>query len=316
MAPTPVATVEPGISGVIKRELADWQVNEKLDIDFTDEGEHAYFLIEKTARNTSDVAFEVAQFHGLQAYEVGYAGRKDKHGLTQQWFSVPHISNQWPLLIKGTRCLQQRRHIRKLRRGVHTQNNFIITLRDVVGCDADTFTRLVGALSAGFSNAFGVQRLSSSNVEQAMAWIAQRRKRRISQSKKGWMLSVLRSFLFNQVLELRIENDTFNTPLCGDNLLNGVPTAPLWGRGRSSTQGEALELENQALAPYQELCEMLEYAGVDQGRRGLVSFPQNLQVTQIDETTFRLEFALPPGSYATAMLASILTVHDDSVRHV
>ena len=45
------------------------------------------------------------------------------------------------------------------------------------------------------------------------------------------------------------------------------------GRGRSASKGKALELERDALAPYRDLCEALEYAGAHQGRRKIFEKP-------------------------------------------
>ena len=58
--------------------------------------------------------------------------------------------------------------------------------------------------------------------------------------KKGLYLSAVRSFVFNEVLALRISQGLWGHTLPGDVLDDaGRPTGPLWGRGRVATTGQA-----------------------------------------------------------------------------
>ena len=76
----------------IKSSVDAWRVNERLCIPFAGHGEHAYFYVEKSNLNTLDVARQLAQICGVPLMQVGYAGLKDKHGITRQWFSVATAS--------------------------------------------------------------------------------------------------------------------------------------------------------------------------------------------------------------------------------
>jgi tRNA pseudouridine13 synthase len=122
----------------------------------------------------------------------------------------------------------------------------------------------------------------------------------------------LRCFLFNIVLDARIARGDHGVAIDGDVVDCGVPTGPLWGRGRSATRGEALEVEQAALRPWAGLCEGLEFAGLRQARRRLIERPDGLRVEQTGEGDWMLQFSLPPGSYATTMLESVLNLIDDS----
>ncbi len=297
--------------GLIKQELADWQVTEVTNLKHSGGGEHAYFYVEKRGKNTLQLVQEAATAFDVARVDVGYAGRKDKQGITRQWLSVRTDATEWPE-IPDTQCLEISRHDKKLRIGELAGNRFNITLREP-SVDAATVVRLVGD---GFPNAFGPQRVSDSNVEQATTWLltqrekrSERRRRGSSRGRKpgaeGWHLSVLRSFLFNQILSLRLQaGDRALTLLEGDVLVDGFPSAPLWGRGRSSSQRDALAIENAALAPHLELSAALEHTGLQQARRALWSTPIDLSVQQ-KENALELTFGLRPGVYATSLLAHL-----------
>jgi tRNA pseudouridine13 synthase len=188
---------------------------------------------------------------------------------------------------------------RKLRRGELAGNRFEIRLRELSG--ADWHDRLGRVFESGAPNYFGPQRFGGDNLERALAWLPVRRRRTISPFKRGLYLSVLRSLLFNAILARRVQDRTWRTLLPGDVDLDGMPTAPLWGRGRSATGGAALEAESAALAPYADVLDGLEHAGVEQARRSLVLVPRNAWVAE-EEDTVRLGFELPPGAYATSLL--------------
>jgi tRNA pseudouridine13 synthase len=178
----------------------------------------------------------------------------------------------------------------------------------------DGWQERLDTLSAqGVPNYFGPQRFGGDNLERAMQWLPQRRRRSISHFKKGLYLSVLRSYLFNEILGRRVSDGSWQDLLSGDVALrveDGVgdrvgdgagATAPLWGRGRSATTEAAAEVEASVLAPHARLCDDLEYAGVQQQRRALVLYPQTLD-WQTSGAEVQLRFGLAPGCFATSFL--------------
>jgi tRNA pseudouridine13 synthase len=66
---------------------------------------------------------------------VGYAGLKDRHAVTLQWFSIPRPREGVPigpiLEDEGIEVLESHPHRRKLKRGALTGNRFGILVRDV-----------------------------------------------------------------------------------------------------------------------------------------------------------------------------------------
>ncbi len=291
---------------------SDFVVEEDLSLQFAGEGEHGYFFVEKTGRNTADVVASLMRELNCQETDIGYSGLKDKHAITRQWFSI-RGTFIWPELDDpALRCLSTARHTHKLRRGMHAANRFQVVLRNVPDAAAANLRQL----ELGFANFFGPQRVNPSNCQAARDWLARRREsqgrhrqRRRGTSRAGWHLSVLRSELFNAVLSMRAARDDFPAPLRGDDLLDGVPTGPLWGRGRSTAAEEALCVEQAALAPYAEICEQLEYAGVDQARRPLWVTPRGFDC-EVVEDVCRVSFTLPPGAYATALLGQAVLLEE------
>ena len=84
------------------------------------------------------------------------------------------------------------------------------------------------------------------------------------------------------------------------------PTGPMWGRGEALASGEALALEEAALAGCATWCDGLDAAGLESARRALRVPLADLSVAF--EATDRLivSFALPAGAYATMAMRELV----------
>jgi len=276
------------------------------------EGEHLWLDIEKIGANTAFVAQQLAAATGVQDWDVGYAGLKDRHAITRQWFSIYLPKGETPDLTllqhPEFKVLSQSRHLKKLRPGDLQGNRFHIVLRDVTG-DRDAIeANLKAVASHGVPNYFGAQRFGhdGGNVEQGRAMLAREIRVR-NPKKKGIYLSAVRSFVFNEVLALRIEQGLWGKTLPGDAMDEaGRPTGPLWGRGRVTTTNQAQALENGAAERHAILCDGMEHAGLDQDRRALVASPAEMSWEWPQADQLALTFSLRAGSYATSVLNEIL----------
>jgi tRNA pseudouridine13 synthase len=232
---------------------------------------------------------------------------KDRRSIGEQWFSVCTSKDETAFpVIDGARLLSATRHARKLRKGQLAGNHFDICLRDLgVG---DWERGLHRVVTHGVPNYFGAQRFGGDNLQAALAWLPDRQRTRLSRFKQGLYLSVLRSYLFNEVLGVRVEAGNWNRPVDGEVLSDGAetatPTGPLWGRGRSAASGAAAEIEFAALAAHRDLLVLLEHAGLTQGRRGLVLRPAEARWRSL-QGGLKISFWLPSGGYATAMLREV-----------
>jgi len=140
-------------------------------------GEHLYVEIEKEGLTSDEVALALARACDVRAVDIGFAGRKDRHAVTRQWFSVRCPSDA-PLARLGTAFAKGRlavlnvaRHGNKIRTGHLLGNRFRLGLGDV----ADP-VQLQAALDRlerdGLANRFGPQRFGFQgvNLRIAAAW--------------------------------------------------------------------------------------------------------------------------------------------------
>jgi tRNA pseudouridine13 synthase len=306
-------------SATLKRLNADFIVTE-LPLQLpAGEGEHIWLDIEKSGANTAFVAQQLAEAASVQERDVGYAGLKDRYAVTRQWFSI-YLPNgkgkgETPDLTQlqhpEFKVLSQSRHVKKLRPGDLQGNRFRIVLRDVTG-DSDAMeaieANLKAVVSHGVPNYFGAQRFGfgGGNVEQGRAMLA--REIRVRNPKKqGIYLSAVRSFVFNEVLALRIAQGLWGKTLPGDVMDEaGRPTGPLWGRGRVIATDQAQALENGVAERHATLCDGMEHAGLNQERRALVARPVEMSWEWPQANQLVLMFSLPAGNYATSVLNEIL----------
>jgi tRNA pseudouridine13 synthase len=315
----PNAYPASGASATLKCLNEDFTVTELPLQQPSGEGEHVWLHIEKDGANTAFVAQQLAEAAGVQERDVGYAGLKDRYAITRQWFSIylPIAKGQGEtpdltqLQHPEFKVLSQSRHVKKLRPGDLQGNRFRIVLRDVTG-DPDAMKAIEANLQAiashGVPNYFGAQRFGfeGGNVEQGRAMLAREIRVR-NPRKKGIYLSAVRSFVFNEVLALRIQQGLWGKTLPGDVMDEaGRPTGPLWGRGRVLTTDQAQALENGVAARHATLCDGMEHAGLDQARRALVACPVDMSWEWPQAHQLVLTFTLPAGNYATAVLNEIL----------
>ena len=86
------------------------------------EGEFVAVKIRKTDCNTLFVGEKTCQVCGVFLIEIwGYAGLKDRHGITEQWFCLQMPGKETPdfsqFQLEGVEILEVTRHNRKIRTG-------------------------------------------------------------------------------------------------------------------------------------------------------------------------------------------------------
>ena len=325
----------PPLIGALRTTPEDFIVEELPSVAPDDGGEHDWLWVRKQGANTAWLAGELARFAGVSERDVGYAGRKDRHALTTQAFTV-HLpgraSPEWSQLsIPGVTVLSQRRHSRKLKRGALRGNRFELRVRVTDGDRAALDDRVGRLQRYGVPNYFGEQRFGRDgvNVERAAALFAGQRMRR---SEREMLISAARSAVFNAVLSQRVRDGSWDRGLPGEvwslagsrswfgpdvddddlehrrKIGDIHPSGPLWGRGELPTADAALAVERAAVAPYQTLCEGLASVGLAQDRRALRLMPEALIATWLDPETLGLAFTLPPGTYATVVVRELVAV--------
>lgn len=331
----PRAHGEPSARARWRVAPEDFAVEEILGFEPLGTGQHVLLQLRKRGANTVWVAGQLACLAGVPSVAVGYSGLKDRDAVTTQWFSVDLAGRpepDWGQIAPGAvEVLVAQRHDRKLRRGSHRANRFVLVLRDVTGERAALEERLGVLRGRGFPNYFGEQRFGrdGSNPGRARAMLGGHLRVR-DRAERGLYLSAARSVLFNRVLAARVGGRTWDRPLPGEVLmLDGRhsrflaeeltpdlmeragrgevhPTGPLWGRGEPELRGEARRIEEEALAGCGEWCRGLEGAGLEADRRALRARAHNLAWCWTGEDALELVFTLTRGVYATALLREVV----------
>ena len=336
----PRAYGPPPITCRLRAAPADFVVDEILAFGPDGTGEHRLLKVRKTDCNTDWAARRIAALAGVPHKVVGYAGLKDRHAVTTQWFSVhlgPRPEPDWSALTAdGIEVLECHPHQRKLRRGLLAGNVFTLVLREVSG-DTDTLAaRLDAVAQGGVPNYFGPQRFGrdDGNLHRAEALFGgvparPAGGRRPDRHLLGLYLSAARSQLFNELLALRVERGDWREALPGERLqLLGShshflaetidarirervasgdvqPTGPLFGAGEPLTTAAVAVLEAGVVARFPAWLRGLADAGLKQERRPLVLHPEDLRLDWLAPDAVRLSFTLAAGSYATALLREL-----------
>lgn len=234
-----------------KAKPEDFVVNERLEVDFTGEGEHLWLHIKKSGINTAYLAKLLSEWADIPLRDVGYSGLKDRLALTTQWFSLRLPKKQKPdsdfapVDIKEhetVKIIAEHWHNKKLNRGTHNANQFVITLRDIefakdqtLGDKSSVEQHLQTISETGVPNYFGPQRFGfgGNNIREALNLFARPLKSTSSAKKKNkrksavreqnsMELSAARSLIFNQILAARVQDGSWNTGLNGEVFnLNG-----------------------------------------------------------------------------------------------
>ena len=319
-------------TALIRSQPEDFEVIEIPKVLPSGSGEHLLVRVRKRGANTPWVATQLARWADVSERSVSWAGLKDRHAVTEQWFSI-HCLKAEPdpanFAAEGCELLEVHRHGRKLRRGALEGNRFRIVLREMDG-QAVTVGAAVPALAEGIPNRFGPQRFGRGgrNLVLAQRWLAGGPPPR-QRSQKGFLISAARSAIFNAILERRVDTGVWNQPVPGDvMMLEGTgsrfsidevdsairercisgdvhPSAPMWGRGGSATSGEALAIEQSAMEPHLAIAQGLERIA-EMERRPLRVIPRELNAEVLGPDTLVVSFELPAGAYATTLLECLV----------
>ncbi|WP_456480455.1 tRNA pseudouridine(13) synthase TruD [Nautilia sp.] len=175
---------------------------------FDHTGEWLMLKVRKKDMTTTDVVNLFSKL-GINKRDIGYAGLKDKDGLTVQWMSVPrkHREKFKDFTHPKIKIVEQDLHRNKLKIGHLKGNRFFVRLKKVLPVDARKIERvLIDIKKLGIPNFFGYQRFGKfgDNFEQAKEFIFGERHIKDKRLQK-LLISAYQSKLFNDWLMERIK---------------------------------------------------------------------------------------------------------------
>lgn len=334
LSPLAYLSGKPVAKAKLKAKSEHFQVNENLGFEFSGQGEHLMVRIRKTGENTSFVANELAKACGVKSKDVSWAGLKDRHAVTEQWLSVHLPGSETPdfrdflAQYPSIEILATDRHNKKLRPGDLEGNSFNVTLSEVSNVE-DVLNRLESIQLTGVPNYFGGQRFGNNgnNLDEARRWGRDNVRTR-NQNKRSLYLSAARSWIFNNIVSARIEQNCFVSTIVGDiittenghvqitqenqtsfedKLNNGFAqiTAAMAGDNALPTQEAALELEQPHLDNEADLMALICGNRMRHDRRAINLVPQDL-TWSVSGSEITLSFSLDSGCFATAITRELI----------
>jgi len=289
------------------------------------EGDHLYLTVEKRGIDTPELLRRLAAAAGVDHRDIGWAGLKDRHAVARQRVSLPRRAAEPRLDALGDEdytVLDCRPHRNKLRVGHLAGNRFRLLLDG--RCDPETLAgRLRDLRTKGLPNYFGFQRFGAEGDNHQRGLRLLRRGGRLRGRRARFLLSAYQAALFNRVVDGRLEG--LGELLPGDlawihakgaifrvedparerartEALAVSASGPLPGRRETRPAGPALDIEDRLLhaAGWEEPFR----SRLTGGRRPL-RVPVGELESEAGTEGLRLAFTLPPGSYASVLLAEL-----------
>ncbi|HET6305270.1 MAG TPA: tRNA pseudouridine(13) synthase TruD [Myxococcota bacterium] len=307
----------------------------------TGEGEHTFVWIEKRLRTTEEASRDLARAAGVAPRDVGYAGRKDRFAVARQTLSVPGLDPERALglSLPGVRVLAAARHPHKLRTAQLRGNRFALRLRELDAGLAALEAALAELAREGLPNRFGEQRYGSDgrNAERGRDVLLGRTRPR-DRREARFLVSALQAAIFDEVLARRprplrrleggdvavvhasgglfvvddaareqARADAFEISATGP-IVGGRERAP--GGGVARREAEALARFGLDAAALGAPPRGLRLRGA---RRALRVRPAEIAVEPGGPREAWLRCVLPPGSYASVLLAELATLLGESL---
>jgi tRNA pseudouridine13 synthase len=319
----------------IRSEPEDFRVVEEPLYPPSGTGKHTFLCVEKRRRTTEQVASELARAAGVSPRDVGYAGRKDRHAVTRQWFSMPDVDPERALEFElaEARVLEASRHEHKLKTGHLRANRFEIVLRGAGDPLETVRNRALDLARRGMPNRYGSQRFGrdGDNADRARRILESGQAPRDRRAGR-FLISALQSEVFNAVLEERA--DSYDSVELGDLARVEESGGLFWVDDVEKERSRAAAFEISATGPIfgtkmreaRDDVGALETAvferfGIPEPgtirlprgirargtRRALRVCPADLVVDEIESGPgLRVRCGLPAGSYVTVLLEALV----------
>ena len=188
----------------------DFIVDEVPLYSWSGEGEHLVLKIRKRELTTWEMIAIVSKILGVPRRDIGFAGLKDKHGMTMQFISIPRkFEKEFSKLDneKSLKILEKHYHKNKIKLGHLKGNKFFIRLKKVNPATATIISEAVKNIDKfGIPNFFGYQRFGIDKKNYLIGKeIIEGKTNLRDKNKKRLFVSAYQSFIFNNWLSKRIQ---------------------------------------------------------------------------------------------------------------
>ncbi|QKG29456.1 tRNA pseudouridine(13) synthase TruD [Campylobacter sp. RM16187] len=205
------------INAYFSKNSDDFVVREIPLYEFSGDGEHLIVEISKKDMTTQEALKALSDFTGVKIREFGYAGLKDRKGMTTQFISMPRKfeANLANFSHDKMKILNMNAHNNKLRIGHLKGNSFFIRLKKVLATDALKLEQAIKKLDEiGYPNYFGYQRFGKFGDNAASGFEILKHgtlngKKLKNPKMSEFLISAYQSDLFNRWLSKRIEISRF-----------------------------------------------------------------------------------------------------------
>ncbi|QCD52433.1 tRNA pseudouridine(13) synthase TruD [Campylobacter sp. RM16192] len=205
------------INAYFSKNSDDFVVREVPLYEFSGDGEHLIIQIQKKDMTTQEALKALSDFSGVKIKEFGYAGLKDKQGMTTQFISMPRKfeQNLANFSHEKMKILSTAAHNNKLRIGHLKGNSFFIRLKKVLPSEATKLEQAISSIDKiGYANYFGYQRFgkfgdnAASGLELLKEGTVNGKKLK-NPKMSEFLISAYQSDLFNRWLSKRVEISRF-----------------------------------------------------------------------------------------------------------
>lgn len=187
----------------------DFVVDELPLYPFSGEGEHLVLHLRKKDLTTWQMLECLSEVCGAKLRDFGYAGLKDKDGMTVQYVSIhKKFEDKFENFShEKIKILSKTYHVNKIKIGHLKGNRFFVRLKKVLPTDALKLTQACKKIEKdGYPNYFGYQRFGKNgqNYEEGKAILSGEKKER-NKKLNNFLISAYQSELFNNWLSKRVE---------------------------------------------------------------------------------------------------------------
>ncbi|WP_169764164.1 tRNA pseudouridine(13) synthase TruD [Campylobacter mucosalis] len=206
------------INAHFSKNSDDFVVREVPLYESSGDGEHLMLHIQKKDLTTQEALAILSEFSGVKMRDFGYAGLKDKQGMTTQFLTMPRKfeTNLSNFSHEKLKILDTSYHNNKLRIGHLKGNRFFIRLKKVMSSEAKKLEQaLLNIDKQGYPNYFGYQRFGKygDNATSGLEILKHgtlNGKRLKNPKLSDFLISAYQSELFNQYVSKRVEISRFS----------------------------------------------------------------------------------------------------------